>query len=77
MIYKIGVRVIRELFSVAVKLRNKPLIEDCLIIGAGSMIDPLYKYLKDGKVREQAKDMHIAVLRNLVETYRFLLLIVN
>jgi hypothetical protein len=76
-IHKIGVREIPELFSAAVKLRNKPLFEDCLIIGAGSMIDPLYKYLEDGKVREQAKDMHIAVLRNVVETHRFLLLMVN
>jgi hypothetical protein len=66
-----------ELFSAAVKLRHKALFEDCLVIGAGKLIDPLFKYIEDEKVREQAKEMHISVLNDVVGKHRWILLILH
>jgi hypothetical protein len=69
----IGSGELQDLFSAAVTLRHKALFEDCLIIGAGKLNDPLYRYIEDEKVREQAKDMHIAVLNNVTVNQYFLL----
>jgi hypothetical protein len=74
----IGSGELHELFSAAIKLRHKALSEDCLVIGARKLIDPLYKYIEDERVREQAKDIHIRALRVVVvEIHRWILLILQ